>query len=85
MTKGRVYPSHLDSKADHRHRCTMQFYGLHDRDLAEIVEFYASLEDADRELREIVHDEPDWTGRYGIVLADFSVAEVTITPVAVRS
>ena len=50
----------------------MQLYGLHDRDLAEVVEFYPTLEDADRELREIVHDEPDWAGRYGIVLADFS-------------
>ena len=60
----------------------VQFYGLHDRDLAEVVEFYATLEDADCELREIVHDEPDWAGRYGIVLAEFSGAEVVITPVA---
>jgi hypothetical protein len=68
----------------------VQFYGLYDRDLAEIylseiVEFYPTLEDADRELREIVHDEPYWAGRYGIVFADFSGAEVAITPVAARS
>ena len=63
----------------------MRFYGLHDRDLGEIVEFYATLEDADRELRRSSTMSPTGRARYGIVVADFSGAEVVITPVAVHS
>ena len=39
-----------------------------DRDHAEAIEFYATRPDADRELAEILHDEPDWVGRFGIVI-----------------
>jgi hypothetical protein len=37
----------------------MRFYGLLDRYHAEVIEFYESRETADRELSEILHDEPD--------------------------
>ena len=37
----------------------MRFYGLFDREHAEVIEFYPSRDAADRELAEILHDEPD--------------------------
>ena len=38
----------------------MRFYGLLDRDHAEVIEFYATRQDANRDLTEILHDEADW-------------------------
>ena len=57
----------------------MRFYGLLDRDRAQVIEFYAIRQDADRELAEILHDEPDWAGRFEIVIVDFTGAEPTVT------
>ena len=57
----------------------MIFFGLVDHDLDEVIEFYASREVADRELAEILHDEPDWLGRFEIVIVDFAGAEPTVT------
>jgi len=49
-----------------------------DRGRAEVIEFYATRHDADRELAEILHDEPSWTGRFEIAVVDFSGAEPTV-------
>ncbi len=55
-----------------------RFYGLHDREIREVTEFYLRLEDADRELAEMLHDEPGWRGRFEIVVVDFGGAEVVV-------
>ena len=57
----------------------VRFYGVLDRDRAQVIEFYAIRQDADRELAEILHDEPDWAGRFEIVIVDFTGAEPTVT------
>ena len=49
----------------------VRFHGLLDREHAEVIEFYATRQDADRELGVILHDEPDWVGRFEIVVVDF--------------
>jgi hypothetical protein len=59
----------------------VRFYGLLDRDQGEVIEFYSSLEDARRELAEILHDEPEWAGRFEIVTVDFTGAEPTVAAV----
>jgi hypothetical protein len=41
----------------------MRFYGLHDSDEHEVIEFYATRAAAERELAENFHDEPEWAGR----------------------
>ena len=41
----------------------MTFYGLADyrlNDFGEVVEFYASREQAEEALRDVLRDEPDW-------------------------
>ena len=45
----------------------------------ELVDFYASRDAAEGELAEILHDEPDWAGRFEIVLVDFSGADPTVS------
>ena len=50
-----------------------------DRGHAEVIGFYATRQDADRELAENLHDEPDWAGRFEIVVVGFSGAEPTVT------
>jgi hypothetical protein len=62
-----------------RKRPGVRFYGLLNHEHAEVIEFYASRDVADRELAEILHDEPDWAGRFEIVMVDFSGAEPTVT------
>jgi hypothetical protein len=57
----------------------VRFYGLLDREHGEVIEFYTSRDVADRELAEILHDEPGWAGRFEIVLVDFSGLEPTVT------
>ena len=57
------------------------FYGLLDRDHAEVIEFYPSREAAERELAEILHDEPGWVEKLEVVLVDFSGAEAAVTRV----
>jgi hypothetical protein len=45
-----------------------RFYGLLDRELDEVIEFYPSLEDAEREFAEVLGDEAGWAeirGRAG--------------------
>jgi hypothetical protein len=40
----------------------MLFWGLADFSVGEIVEFYPSREDAERALRDVLADEPQWEG-----------------------
>lgn len=56
----------------------MLFYGLLDRELAEVIEFYPSREAAEAELREILADEPGWVARLEIVLVDFAGDEPVV-------
>jgi hypothetical protein len=56
----------------------VRFYGLLDREHAEVIEFYPSLYDARRALAEILHDEPGWAGRFEVVIVDFAGAEPAV-------
>lgn len=49
----------------------MIFYGLLDREIAEVIEFYPSREAAEAELREILADEPGWIAKLEVVAVDF--------------
>jgi hypothetical protein len=44
-----------------------------------VIEFYPFRDVANRELAEILQDEPDWAGRFEIVIVEFSGAEPTVT------
>jgi hypothetical protein len=55
------------------------FYGLLDHDLTEVTEFYPSRAAAERELVEILADEPGWVAKLEIVGVDFSGAEPVVT------
>ena len=59
----------------------MRFYGLLDHDLDEVIEFYPSREAAEKELDEILLDEPGWVEKLEIVLVDFSGDEAAVTRV----
>jgi hypothetical protein len=43
-----------------------------------VIEFYPSREAAERELAEILRDEPGWVEKLQVVLVDFSGAETTV-------
>ncbi len=53
-------------------------YGLLDHDLDKVIEIYSSRDVADRELAEILHDEPHWAWRFEIVIVDLGGAEPTV-------
>jgi hypothetical protein len=57
----------------------VRFYGLLDREHAEMIELYPSREAAARELAEILADEPEWVEKLEIVLVHFSGAEAAVT------
>jgi hypothetical protein len=44
-----------------------------------VFEFYAARGVADREIAEILHDEPGWAGTFAIVIVDFTGAEPKVT------
>jgi hypothetical protein len=53
----------------------MTFYGLADNRLAgselgEVIEFYLSREEAEKALREVLADEPEWEGELGVVAVE---------------
>jgi hypothetical protein len=56
----------------------VRFYGLLDHDLDEVIEFYLTGDAAERELAEILADEPGWVEKLEIVLVDFAGAEPTV-------
>jgi hypothetical protein len=43
------------------------FYGLADYSLQEVVEFYATREEAEKTLRDVLQDEPQWREILGLV------------------
>ena len=52
----------------------MVLYGLADHrlnDFGQVVEFYASREEADAALRHVLTDEPEWCGELSVVAVDF--------------
>jgi hypothetical protein len=42
-------------------------WGLADRFVDEVIEFYGSREQAERALRAVLEDEPDWAGMMQVV------------------
>jgi hypothetical protein len=51
------------------------FYGLADHrmtgsELGEVIEFYASQQEAEQALREVLADEPKWEGDLGVVTVE---------------
>jgi hypothetical protein len=53
-------------------------YGLHDRQLERIVEWYTSREAAEREIAVILADEPEGADLLDVVLVDFSELGVRV-------
>jgi hypothetical protein len=58
----------------------VRFYALHDRQLERVVEWYTSLEAAQRELETILGDEPEWLDQLEIVSVDLA----SVAPAAKR-
>ena len=56
-------------------------YVLREVDVNEVIEFYPSREAAERELEEILADEPGWVEQLEVVVVDFSGAEPAVTRV----
>jgi hypothetical protein len=54
------------------------FYGLLDRQLERVVEFYVSREGAERKRAVILADEPGWAELFEIVRVDFGGAGVRV-------
>jgi len=48
----------------------MSFWGLADHSLHEVIEFYASAEEAEQTLKLVLADEPDWAGMLEVVEID---------------
>ncbi len=53
----------------------MIFYGLTHSSARKVIEFYASREEAEATLREILIDEPDWRELLAIVPVKFAAAD----------
>jgi hypothetical protein len=49
-----------------------RFYGLLDRELQVVVEFYLSREQAERDLAAVLRDEPAWAEQLAVVLPSLS-------------
>lgn len=47
------------------------FFGLADFSLQEVVEFYATRQEAEQTLRDVLRDEPDWREILGLVRVEF--------------
>ena len=60
----------------------MRFYGLLDHDLDEVIEFYPSREEAERDLAEILAVEPGWVEKPEVVLVDFLGVEPAVTSIS---
>ena len=56
----------------------MLLYGLLDRQLERVVEFYVSREAVERERAVILADEPEWEAELEIVRVDFGGAGVQV-------
>jgi hypothetical protein len=54
------------------------FYGLLDRRIAEVIEFYPAREPAERKLAEILADQPGWGEILEIVRVEFDGADVRV-------
>jgi hypothetical protein len=55
----------------------MILYGLADyrlRDFGEVIEFYPSREEAETALRDVLKDEPQWAGEFGVVAVEFALS-----------
>jgi hypothetical protein len=50
------------------------FYGLVDHSVSEVIELYASSEEAEGTLRQILEDEPGWVGTLEVVEVELGSA-----------
>jgi hypothetical protein len=50
----------------------MVFYGLADKSLDAVIEFYASEDQATRDLATILRDEPDWESILSVVRVEYA-------------
>ena len=48
------------------------FYGLHDLDTEEVVDWFLTEQEAEAALRDVLRDEPGWVGRVEVVEIDFN-------------
>jgi hypothetical protein len=65
--------------SDRGRKAACCFHVLLDHGLSEVIEFYPSREAAQRELAEILADEPGWVEKLEIVVVDFSGVEAAVT------
>jgi hypothetical protein len=56
----------------------IRFYGLADYSLEEVVELFVSRDEAERTLREVLRDEPDWREILGLVRVEFGYDEARL-------
>ena len=59
-------------------RSVVTFCGLADQSLQEVVEFFATREEAERTLRQVLRDEPDWREILSLVRVEFGYDEALI-------
>jgi hypothetical protein len=61
------------------------FYGLLDRSLQEVVELFVSRDEAERTLREVLRDEPEWREILGLVRVEFGYDEARVEKITRRA
>jgi hypothetical protein len=54
------------------------FYGLADYSVQEVVEFFASREEAEKTLQDVLHDEPQWESILGLVRVELGYDEARV-------
>jgi hypothetical protein len=69
---------HLDSRSRIGFTSHVGFYGLLDRDLVEVIEFYPSREAAEKEFAEILADEPGWSTKLEVVQVDLGGGKIPV-------
>jgi hypothetical protein len=63
--------------AEGRKARRLTFYGLADyrlNDFGEVIEFYASRQEANAALEDVLRDEPEWQGELGIISIEFTLS-----------
>ena len=60
------------------------FYGLADDSLQEVVELFVSREEAERTLRDVLRDEPDWHEILVLVRVEFGYDEARVEEITAR-
>jgi hypothetical protein len=61
------------------------FYGLAEYTLQEVVEMFVLREEAERTLREVLRDEPEWREILGLVRVEFGYDEARVEKITRRA